>query len=99
MRRLRYTEQARADLRHIWFQVIENGVSVADSAIDRITSRCNRLIDFPESGPSRPRIASDVRIVVVERWVAVYRITPDGVQIVRIVDGKRDLERLVLPPE
>ena len=49
--------------------------------------------------PVRPGIAGDVRIVVIERWLAIYRVTPDGVQIVRIIDGKRDLARLELPPE
>ena len=96
MARLRYTELARKDLRKIWFQIAEDSISKADAVVDRITSRCLRLVDFPESGPSRPGIAGDVRIVVVERWLATYRVTPNGVQIVRIADGRRDLSRLVL---
>ncbi len=27
----------------------------------------------------------------IERWLALYRVTDDGAQIVRIVDGARDL--------
>jgi hypothetical protein len=39
------------------------------------------------------------RALVVERWLAVYRITQIGVQIVRIVDGACDLSNLELPSE
>lgn len=57
------------------------------------------LVAFPLSGPVRPRIASDARVLVIERWVVVYRLLEDGPQIVRIVDGARDLSDLDLPNE
>jgi hypothetical protein len=35
-------------------------------------------------------------MLVIERWLALYRIEQDGVQIVRIVDGARDLTKISL---
>jgi toxin ParE1/3/4 len=34
------------------------------------------------------------RSLVIERWLALYRIVEEGVQVVRIVDGARDLTKL-----
>ena len=64
MARLRYTELARKDLRKIWFQIAEDSISNADAVVDRITSRCLRLVDFPESGPS----VLELRVTYVLLW-------------------------------
>jgi toxin ParE1/3/4 len=37
--------------------------------------------------------------LVIKRWIAFYRIVEDGVQVVRIVDGARDLAKLEWTPE
>ena len=38
-------------------------------------------------------------MLVIDRWLALYRLMHDGVQIVRIVDGARDLSKLEWGPE
>ena len=53
----------------------------------------------PQLGPARPEIAEDARALVIERWLALYRLVEDGVQIVRIVDGVPDLTRIEWTPE
>jgi toxin ParE1/3/4 len=35
----------------------------------------------------------------MERWLALYRVTDDGAQIVRIIDGARDLVAMEWTPE
>jgi toxin ParE1/3/4 len=62
---------------------------------DRIEESCRRLRDHPELGSARPETAEGARMIVIERWLALYRLIGDGVQIVRIVDGARDLTGLV----
>jgi hypothetical protein len=37
--------------------------------------------------------------LVIEHWIALYRIVEDGVQTVRAVDGVRDLSKLDWKPE
>lgn len=94
---LRYTEQARSDLIGIHHAISDHSRSGANMWVQRITDRCLQLVEFPLSGPVRPRIAPDARVLLIERWVVVYRLLDDGPQIVRIVDGARDLSRLDLP--
>ena len=53
-----------------------------------------RLAEFPELGPSRPEIAEDARSLLVERWLVLYRLIGTNLQVVRIIDGARDLKRI-----
>jgi toxin ParE1/3/4 len=96
---MRYSRQAREDILSIWQHIAASDPQTADRILDRIEERCEQLGKFPRLGPSRPEITGGARALVIDRWLAIYRISADGVQIVRIVDGARDLSRLVLPPE
>ena len=79
----------------IWlFVASRNSKAIADRIYDRIEEACRRLAHFPQLGPVRPEIAEDARAFVIERWLALYRLVDDGAQVVRIVDGSRDLTKL-----
>jgi toxin ParE1/3/4 len=72
---------------------------MADRIYDRIEEACQILREHPQIGPTRPEVAPDARALVIERWLALYRLTDDGAQIVRIVDGARDLTKIDWPLE
>jgi toxin ParE1/3/4 len=92
---VRYSRRAREDLLDIWLYVARQPSEVAaDRILDRIEDACRTLARHPELGPARPEIADGARSLIVQRWLALYRLTTDGVQIVRIIDGARDLKRL-----
>lgn len=96
---MRYSQQAREDILSIWLHIAKSDLQAADRILDRIEERCGRLDEFPRLGPLRPEISGDARVLVIQRWLAIYRIGTDGAQVVRIVDGAQDLSRLVLPSE
>jgi toxin ParE1/3/4 len=95
--RLRFTHQARADLIDIWIHIAADSQAAAERCLDRIEARCRDLMTFPELGPERPDIAPDARMLVIDRWLALYRIEGGDVQIVRVVDGTRDLTHISMP--
>jgi toxin ParE1/3/4 len=98
--KVRYTRRAREDLFDIWLYIApRNSEAAADMVYDRIEERCRFLRDHPQLGPARPEIAEDARALVIERWLALYRLVEDGVQVVRIVDGARDLTKIEWTPE
>ena len=100
MSRVRFTRRAREDLLDIWLYVApRNSEAVADQIYDRIEERCRSLTEYPELGPARPEIADDARTLVIDRWLALYRLVEGGAQVVRIVDGSRDLTKLQWPLE
>lgn len=94
MGQLRYSDQAREDLLSVWAGIALHSESAADRVIDLIYDRCALLRDHPRLGPERPDIAEGARALIVEKWIAFYRVIEGGVQIVLVVDGRRDHSRL-----
>jgi plasmid stabilization system protein ParE len=71
----------------------------ADAVIKRIRDRCRLLEVAPAQGRVRddgPPIAGEVRSVAVYPYVVFYRIAGNVVQVLRVVDGRRDLETAFL---
>ncbi len=53
------------------------------------------LAHYPAAGPAREDIAPSVRYFPVPPYLVLYRIVADEhVDIVRVVDGRRDLSSL-----
>jgi len=97
---VRFTRRSREDLLDIWLYIApRNSEAVADRVYDRIEEACRQLGRYPQLGPARLEIAEDARALVIERWLALYRLVDDGAQVVRIVDGSRDLTKIEWTPE
>ena len=91
---------AREDLLDIWLYVAaRNSETVADRVYDGIEQTCQLLREHPQIGRARPEIHGDARSLVIDRWLALYRVTENGAQIVRIIDGARDLAAIEWTPE
>lgn len=94
--KIRRLPQAIRDVDDIWFHIAEHDPAAATRVVESLISGVARLADFPHSGPSRPEIGAEVRSVVIGRYLVLYWVTPDAVEIVRVVHGARDLIGLVL---
>ena len=71
-----------------------NSEAVADRVYDSIEQSCRLLMDHPRLGRARPEIHPEARSAVIERWLALYRVTESGAQIVRIIYAARDLSAI-----
>jgi len=90
-----YSSRARDDMLDIWSWIADkSGLAMADAVVERIEARISRLADHPEMGPGRSDIAQSARMLVIERWLALYAIVDDTVRIVRVIDGSADLRRI-----
>ena len=83
----------------LWVSIARENPRAADRIIERIERACSHLRDHPQLGPARPEIGLGARALIIERWIAFYKIDAEGVQIVRVVDGARDLEHLSFKQE
>jgi toxin ParE1/3/4 len=92
--RVRYSRKAKADLLDLWIWLAEDSLQIADQKIAEIERRASTLKEHPELGVARPEIGLEARSLVIERWLALYVIDADGVLIMRVVDGARDLRKL-----
>jgi toxin ParE1/3/4 len=92
----RYTTRpkAEADLLEIWLYIAQDSLRAADRLLDRIAAQCRLLADNPRLGRSRPEIAPDARVWVVGRYLVLYRAQDDGIEVVRVVHGAREIEQI-----
>ena len=89
--------QAESDLDEIWLYVAkQNGsMEVASRLIDSITDRFLFLARFPRSGRVRDReLGKGLRSFPVGEYVIVYCLEDGDVLVLRVVHGRRDLDRL-----
>lgn len=93
-RRARFSKQARQDLDDIWLHTARYNPDSADKLLKEIQSRLLMLARFPELGVTREELASALRSSLVDEYLIFYRITKQRIEIVRILQGNRDLKQI-----
>jgi toxin ParE1/3/4 len=93
--RIRRFPQAIRDADEILAYVAPDNAAAAERLAERLARATDRLADFPESGAPHPEIDIGVRGIVVGRYLILYRVGPDSVDILRVVHGARDLAALL----
>jgi toxin ParE1/3/4 len=85
---------ARGDLLDIWDYVASDNLENADRLVDTINKKCEMLARFPKMGRLRDEVLDSLRSFPVGNYVIFYRPIEDGVEIVRVLHGKRDISTL-----
>ena len=97
MSRLRFLRSAERDLDEIWEFIARDDLSAANRLVDRIEEACSTLARMPRLGRPRPDITSKpLFLFPVEEYLIVYRTDANGMRIVRVVHGARNLPALFL---
>ncbi len=92
---------AERDLEDIWLAIAPNNTRAATRLLRSIGKKIDLLADFPRLGTRRPDLRPGMRMMVARPYLVLYAIHPDAdgqvvatVEVVRVVDGRRDLRRL-----
>ena len=93
MRSIIRTNRADEDLIEIWTSIAAVNANAADRVLDAIERRWQQLAEHPYSGMARDDIAPGIRHLVAGQYLTLYRITDEGIEIVRILHGHRKIER------
>lgn len=92
-RRVAWSPEAEDDLFSIWNYIAQAaGPRTADDIVRRIGEVCRLLEDFPLAGRSRSDIRPGLRSVVSGPFVIFYRAERNMAEIVRVLDGRRDVD-------
>jgi toxin ParE1/3/4 len=91
MKQFQVADSARGDLDEIWFYIAGDNPDSADKLIRSIASRFPMLASMPEIGRLREELAPRLRSFVVGNYVVFYRVIENGIEIVRVLHGARDL--------
>ena len=93
MGEVRHSSRARRDLIELWLELRKLDPRAADNVYDRLEDRVEILKQFPEAGPLRASLDVEARVLVEPPYLILYRVIPEGVQIVRVVHGARYIGR------
>ena len=88
------TAQANIDLVEIWEYIARDTAPSADELLDRIAEACGTLADNPLVGRAREELAPSLRSLPVGNYVIFYRPIHDGIVVIRVLHGARDLPGL-----
>lgn len=94
-RTIHWSPEALADLDSIWtYYATVAGRHTADNIVRDIGEACWLLDRHPFAGRSRNEVRPGLRSVVANPHVIFYRVENDAPQIVRILDGRRDIDAI-----
>jgi toxin ParE1/3/4 len=94
-KRIVFTQTARNDLASLENYIAENdGEARASIVRARLDRAVENLAMMPRMGGSRPYLKPGRRAFPVSPWTIYYTPLPDGIRVLRIVDGRRDLPGL-----
>jgi len=93
MARLLRTSQALQDLDDIWDYIAQDNVQAADKLLDQFHERFRLLSQHPQLGEQQRLLADGAyRRFVHGNYVIYYRPEENGILILRILHGARDLD-------
>jgi toxin ParE1/3/4 len=86
---------ARRDLDGLWDVIAEHDPAAAEKLLRTIEQKCRLLAGNPLLGEAWPELGENIRFFTVRRtWVIIYRPADDGIELVRVVHGARDIPSL-----
>jgi len=86
--------QAKIDLAEIWDYIADDSEDRADSFIDSIDRKFRILADQPNIGRMRDELVEGLRSFPIGRYIIFYRPLPDGIEVIRVLHGARDLDAI-----
>lgn len=95
MTRVVLTDSAKQDQLDIWLYVAADNPDAADRLLDEIDDVLRLLSGAPGLGRARDDIAPGLRYFPVGNYLILYELLPDGITVVRLVHGARQLSRIL----
>ncbi|HEY1129013.1 MAG TPA: type II toxin-antitoxin system RelE/ParE family toxin [Roseateles sp.] len=92
MARVTRRPRAEADIFEIWDYIAEDSLAEADRWLDRLDEKLNLWATQPAMGRQRDELAPGLRSFVFGRYVVFFQPLPDGIDIVRVLHGSRDID-------
>lgn len=94
--RIVWSTAAYDDLEHIWNYLAQvASIARADDQIVKIETACRKLSEFPLVGRSRDALIPGLRTIVAAPYVVFYRNDEAVVEIIRVLDGRRDIDAIL----
>jgi toxin ParE1/3/4 len=86
--------EANQDLEEIIDYFTSRNIDAGERFIDEFNKKCRNLVNFPNMGRSYADIKDYLRGVPLNDYIILYRVTDNGIEILRVVSDYRDLRFL-----
>lgn len=90
---------ASQDLAAISDYFYTHNIEAGERFLQEFSRKCKQLANFPSLGRSYADIEPDLRGIPLETYIIFYKVIEDGIEIMRVVSGMRDLPALFPHPE
>lgn len=88
---------AETDILEVWDYIADDSLAAADRWVDRLDEQFRVLATQPMMGRARDELAPGVRSFTFERYVIFYVPLDDGIDVVRVLHGARDIDAVFKP--
>ena len=94
MSRLKFTLLAQQDLLDIGDFIAKDNPAAAGSFVQQLQDRCLSLSENPRTGSKREELKPNLRSVSQGHYLIFYRPLTDGIEVIRIIHGARDIRKI-----
>ena len=94
MARVQRSERAQQDLEEILDYLDRQGLQTADRFAARFEETCDLHASRPQLGETATEYAPNLRHFTVWNYAVFYRPLDDGIELIRIIHGSRDIPKL-----
>jgi len=88
----RKSPQTEIDLTSIYNFIADDSVKAADAWLERIEDTFDMLAQTPRAGRARDDLGPRLRSFPVGRYINFYTPMSDGVEVVRVMNGRQDID-------
>ncbi|QKQ74248.1 type II toxin-antitoxin system RelE/ParE family toxin [Nostoc sp. TCL240-02] len=85
---------ASRDINEIADYFAETSVEAGERFFSEFNRKCQQLVAFPNSGKSYAKIRPDLRGISLQGYIVFYRVLDNGIEILRVVSGRRNFPSL-----
>jgi toxin ParE1/3/4 len=95
MAQVRTSVRAEEDMLDIWSFIAMDDPIAADKFTAHIQQKCQMLAENPRVGRLRQELGQNIRGYPVGEYVIFYMPEEDGVYLVRVLHGARDIDQVM----
>ena len=88
---------AETDVLEIWDYIADYSLDAADRWVDHLDEQFRMLATQPMMGRARDELAPGVRSFPFGRYVVFYVPLTNGIDVVRVLHGARDIDAVFNP--
>ena len=83
---------AAQDLFELWDHIAEDSVAAADRWLDKLDEQFSLHATHPHMGRARDELGAGLRSFPFGRYLIFYEPVEDGIDVVRVPHGARDID-------